>query len=448
MRSQQLLSRKILFVLSSSRGIGGVETWLARTACHLRDEGWNVRVAILRGEHSDRFNRHHPRLVTSEIDGRGLDSEGRIRAIARTIDRDNPDIVVPLSSVESIVAACRVKTRSPKLRLACHAQGNLEPLLADIKCYADWIDCVICPGKLTSRWVTENANVPRAIVHHIPNGADSPSHPKSPRGDTFRVAFVGRFTEQDKRAHDIPPIIREANARGLPITWTIVGGGPLEDSIRSALRAQSNVRFLGELPPEEIYKEVYPQSDALLLTSDSEAFGIVIVEAMRHGVVPVVSRYLGWGSERLVVDDQNGLSFPVGDHSRAAGVFQRIAEDEEMYDRLSRASFELGNQYTWERCLDGWEQYLQLACRTAQRTGSGIPGAPALSAKASGRLARLPLPYSMVDLIRRFRRWLSPESLASLNVHWPLTGANHTKSHLRAIRQELVRLDKLSGANE
>jgi colanic acid/amylovoran biosynthesis glycosyltransferase len=79
------------------------------------------------------------------------------------------------------------------------------------------------------------------------------------------------------------------------------------------------------------------------LSSDTEALGIVLVEAMAMRV-PVVTTAVG-GTTELVRDGENGLAVPPGDPAALAAAVRRIATDPTLAQKLSsagRATVEAG----------------------------------------------------------------------------------------------------------
>ncbi len=431
----------VLFVVASSRGIGGVETWVARFVQYLNERDWPVRLAMLRGQRTtdpDQFRRHHPGLVDLEIDGRGLTREGRVRKTASVIRTENPSIVIPLSTYDTVEACCREKLRRKSLHLVSHAQGNLAPQFADARQYACWWDAVVCPGRLTHDWLVKFGDLPAEVVHHVPNGADAPVAVRSKSKAPLRIGFVGRLTQADKRADDLPRIIESTRQLGIDASWSIVGDGPLANQIREQVHGQSNVIFHGAVSPHDVYRSIYPNLDVLLLTSDSEAFGIVIVEAMRHGIVPVVSRYLGGGSERLVIDGVDGLTFPVADHRAAAVCIERLSNDRELIGSLSVAAKRKGDHYTWPRCLQAWEDVLTSVADSPPRVGNSIPQIPR---RKTGRLDALPIPTSAVEVFRSIRQRVAPVKSAAGGEEWPLFGRHHSDDELAEIANQLADLD-------
>lgn len=71
----------------------------------------------------------------------------------------------------------------------------------------------------------------------------------------------------------------------------IVGDGSEREKIEHLIKKnnlEEQVTLWGQLPFKET-QELLSQSDILLFTSKSEGFGLVVIEAMRQGVVPVVN---------------------------------------------------------------------------------------------------------------------------------------------------------------
>jgi glycosyltransferase involved in cell wall biosynthesis len=92
----------------------------------------------------------------------------------------------------------------------------------------------------------------------------------------------------------------------------------------------------------EIRREL-ESSHVFALSSDTEALGIVLVEAMAMGV-PVVTTDVG-GTTELVHDGENGLAVPKGNAAALAAAIRRIAGDPELAMRFSaagRATVEAG----------------------------------------------------------------------------------------------------------
>ena len=66
--------------------------------------------------------------------------------------------------------------------------------------------------------------------------------------------------------------------------------------------------YLGKMKRKNIFYEIYPQIDALILTSDRDPLPTVILEAMSMGAI-VISRDVD-GVKEIVLDKKDGFIFP------------------------------------------------------------------------------------------------------------------------------------------
>jgi glycosyltransferase involved in cell wall biosynthesis len=431
---------RILFFMATGSPVGGVATWLDRASHELSLRGYDPVVGLVRGlknNDPDRYRDYHPELQTVVVDGRGMDRNGRILACLLTIRRVKPQVVLPLGVLDANDAAMRAKARGHNLRVVGRAQGNLAPMLADLHDYRDGLDHVVCVGELTRRFLIRHAEYEPDRVDHIPNGADPAISSRVDRipGSPLRLGYIGRLSKNDKRVLDIPLFCHALSDRGIPFNMTIVGTGPCENELGEKLQPLGDrVKMTGSMKTDAVYSKVLPYLDALLLFSSSETFGIVLVEAMMNGVVPVTSRYLGFQCERLVVDEKHGLSFPVGDVTAAAEAVNRLNNDQSLLSSLSKSGrMHASDQYTWGRCFSRWDEVLQ---QTLQREPVQAPGnllhAPSQN---SGLLNRWNCPPVVSDSIRRFRRMTVGVPVPPGGEEWPLFRRNHPDERLKQIQE-------------
>lgn len=109
------------------------------------------------------------------------------------------------------------------------------------------------------------------------------------------ILYVGRMDFPNKRVDRVIDFWKR-NYEKLPDwTLTMVGDGPYKPKVEQIAIKLPRVTLapFQEEPPIKYYKE----SDVLLLTSDLEGFGLVVIEAMSYGVVPVV-----YGSYEAIYD--------------------------------------------------------------------------------------------------------------------------------------------------
>ena len=114
----------------------------------------------------------------------------------------------------------------------------------------------------------------------------------------------------------------------------IVGVGPNEAqlvALAAELGVADDVHLLGW---RDNPYSVLQESDMFVLSSTTEGFGIVIVEALACGL-PVVSTDCRGGPREILDDGESGLLVPVGDPESMAAAILRLIEDENLYREMS-----------------------------------------------------------------------------------------------------------------
>ena len=145
---------------------------------------------------------------------------------------------------------------------------------------------------------------------------------------------------------------------------TLVGCGSELDSYRRLAKRLSatNARFLGRLPDAEL-QEQYEFNDVVVLPSvtRAEAFGLVLLEGMAAGCVPVASDLPGVRD----VAGPTGLLVPPGNPGALRGALRGLARDVPRLEELQVASWlaaqalQLGNG-----CVASYEEVLVDAVRS------------------------------------------------------------------------------------
>lgn len=189
-------------------------------------------------------------------------------------------------------------------------------------------------------------------VHVIPWGVDQIARPGSPStydgSEPLRVLSVGQFRRYKGMA------IAVRAALGCPeVQLSLVGDGPVFDSVRSNVPAgTTNISFEGRLSDDDL-EVLYRRSDVILLPSRTklEAFGIVLLEGMIRGCVPVASNLPGVSD---VVGDV-GLLAPPGDANALRAVLRALAATPDDVRARSRRAIERARDFTWARTVDGYE---------------------------------------------------------------------------------------------
>ena len=178
--------------------------------------------------------------------------------------------------------------------------------------------------------------LPEAAAQAGPPGERAPEQNGAPAPDT--VLFVGRLVARK----GLPNLLHAAARSRVPYRVAIVGAGPEEARLRdltSALGLGARVEFTGRVERGELARR-YARADVFVLPAtldergDTEGLGVVLLEALAHGV-PVVATRRG-GIPDVVKDGETGLLVEDGDLDGLARAIDRLLEDRALAERLTR----------------------------------------------------------------------------------------------------------------
>ncbi|MBL0334123.1 MAG: glycosyltransferase [Chitinophagaceae bacterium] len=139
-------------------------------------------------------------------------------------------------------------------------------------------------------------------IHYIPNAIQLPESVTTKSGDQLTVLFAGRGGEE-KRLHLVTGIAREAQKQNSKIRFEIMG------DVSNVVNQTDfpEICFHGNLSDAIAIQAIYEKAHVLLLTSSTEGFPLVIIEAMTYGCAIIATPV---GDIPVHVKDQvNGYLF-------------------------------------------------------------------------------------------------------------------------------------------
>jgi glycosyltransferase involved in cell wall biosynthesis len=137
-----------------------------------------------------------------------------------------------------------------------------------------------------------------------------------------------------------------AAVRQTPGVWLAVVShsavGPMRERARRA-GVLDRVQWIGELPSADI---AYEAADVLLHPTIYDSFGLVVAEAMAHGVPPVVTRAAGVAE--LIRHGESGWIVEGDPQAGTAAALAALAGDPALRARLAVGARAVAAQRTWD----------------------------------------------------------------------------------------------------
>ena len=174
----------------------------------------------------------------------------------------------------------------------------------------------------------------------------------------FPVLFVGRLstTERYKGVELLIRAISALRANRVPIKLHIVGDG--DDRYRiemmvNSMNISEDVVFHGYLDNSQL-TSAYRTASVFAMPSQKEGFGIVFLEAMRHGV-PCIGGNHG-GTPEVIRDGIDGYLVNYGDVEELTQKLSDLWEDKSLRERMGRAAQLRHEDFLFDSFKDRWRQ--------------------------------------------------------------------------------------------
>jgi glycosyltransferase involved in cell wall biosynthesis len=138
-----------------------------------------------------------------------------------------------------------------------------------------------------------------------------------------------------KGIFDLVPILRRLNHWSVPARLTIAGGQHEALARRFTQRKLDHlVVWKGRVPHEECFR-LASEHDVLLMPTRKEAFGMVTIEAMSMGCVPVAYD-IPSGTTEIIANGQSGVLVSLGDFRACAEAIKLLNENRDQLQALSQ----------------------------------------------------------------------------------------------------------------
>jgi L-malate glycosyltransferase len=337
------VAKKIL-ELSLSPDLGGLELYMMRASCYLSEHGECISVINEKGKLKSYYENSSYRYFTLKRRN-VLFSWLSARNLARIIDDEAVDIL-HLHWTKDLPVAIMAKLlskRKPKVVQSRHMR--MTRFKADIYhrfLYRnlDMMLAVTQQVKLQIEKFIPSEIRPKVEVLYI--GAEQPEiitdeEKKSRRellgaGKSFLVGIVGRI-ELTKGQRLVLEAVKKLSRKGIDARALIVGHAMDEGYLKRLQDDYSDIGIFTGFTREA--QTMMQLCDVMVLATDNETFGLVLIEAMMCGVCVVASD--SGGPLEIIDDGINGLLFKTFDSDDLADKLMRLQHESELRENLASA---------------------------------------------------------------------------------------------------------------
>lgn len=190
------------------------------------------------------------------------------------------------------------------------------------------------------RFLNSEFNIQNSKIYVLPVYTQREAPKSSTKRKTIPYPFtfltVGRLVPVKNISLQIRAFAKIA--KEVPhVRLRIVGSGPERTNLQletRSLKLEASVVFEGE---QGNIDRFYEEADAFLLTSDSEGWGLVALEAAAHRL-PIIMTDVGLARE-VIHNEESGFIIPVGDEHELVLAMQEFLDKPELRARLGEGAY-------------------------------------------------------------------------------------------------------------
>jgi glycosyltransferase involved in cell wall biosynthesis len=199
---------------------------------------------------------------------------------------------------------------------------------------------VFCASRAAAASLEQQYGVDPGAITVVGGGTNlAPvSPPRLRRGPATRLLFVGKEVER-KGLPELLTAFSRARSVEPDLTLTVAGIAP-------GLPVPSGVTMLGLVQDRAALSRLYERADVFCLPSRQESFGLVVPEAMAHGLPCIVTRT--GELHEMVQDGVSGLVVDVNAPEQLTQAILALAAPSADLEPMSAAALRRSADYTWD----------------------------------------------------------------------------------------------------
>lgn len=169
---------------------------------------------------------------------------------------------------------------------------------------------------------------------------------------------IGRFTEVKQQMVLLKVWNSLVNAKNIK-EWKLflVGIGELKEEFEKYIEEHNLQDFVLIFPPRQDVEYYYKQASLFLLSSRTEGFGMVLLEAISFGL-PCVSFDCPSGPRDIIKNNENGFLIKLNDEKAFEEAILKFVENPTLKSRMAQESLLISESWNDEKLLEQWYNIL------------------------------------------------------------------------------------------
>lgn len=351
---------RVCFLIDDFSATGGIQRVVPIVANGLSDYH-DVFVLSMYQEHGDGNYQLYKNKPSTIIQGKKKYIQQAFKVVDLLKDylnKNKIDILITCSEMLTPYAYLATRTNKIPFICWCHSEKGQEKFVDLFKAFAaKKANCIVALTDINKNVFIEELHAKNKVVS-IPNPID----PKLFINDykynpsSKRIITVGRFCFQKyyEKLVEVAAIVFKIHPEW---NWDIYGDGPDMGKISSMIKENNidnNLHLFGSIP--NVYNK-YQLYSFLVMTSKSECYPMVILEAMANKL-PMVAFNIP-GARSIIEDNINGYLTERFDAQKMADKIIELIESKEKRIELSKGNNILIEKHTINTIVALWNKVIK-----------------------------------------------------------------------------------------
>lgn len=270
------------------------------------------------------------------------------------IRKISSDVIITTRDVHNYLVSMFAKNNIRKIAWEhSHHNGNKKYINKLVNSCKGMNNLVLVSNELSEFYKEYLGNK----VLFIPNCIDSTHRDYSKLNEKNLIA-IGRLAKE-KGFDDLLRLYKKVSLKYPEWKLNIIGDGMQKDNLldlSKELKLSDKVVFHG-FQNKDYINNMLKESSIYIMTSHTESFGIVLIEAMSYGI-PCLSYTSAQGANEIIKDNQTGYLINNRNEEEMINKICLLIEDEKLRKKMGKNAKEESKNYSGEVILDKWSKLI------------------------------------------------------------------------------------------
>lgn len=264
------------------------------------------------------------------------------------------DVVISTRTVHNFLVSNFVRKSIKKIAWEHNHHNDNKRYISSLVNSCKKMNCLVTVSKELKDFYEEYLG---KKVYFIPNCLDNMPN-KLSKLDSCNIISVGRLSKE-KAFDDLLRLFKKVSIKHSNWHLNIVGDGMEKNdllSLAKELKLGDKVTFHGYQDKDYI-NDLLLDSSIYVMTSKTESFGLVLIEAMSYGV-PVLSYTSAQGANEIIDDGKDGFLIRNRSEDDMIDKIDLLINDEKLRKKMGKEARIKSKQYSKENVLKSWNKLI------------------------------------------------------------------------------------------